>query len=304
MRHCLSFYLLLGTYQLLGQMTVATVWSSEAERRSLGAERPAESRAPVFESRAGLLIVRARLEGEWANFILDTGAGELLLNAQLNASSGTELHSFWGSQRTAPRAVDELHWAGISLRNVTALQVNMRHLERWLDMPLGGILGYDLFRQQVLLLDLGRERMLVNPTQLPPAREWQRLDTRSHLPIVKIKVDGKTLRFGIDSGASVNMLDERAKHRLPAAYWQPSGTRQLSGIEQRATTVPVVTMIGDNALEAERFGVADLSAFGADEGIRLDGLLGRPFLDGHVVLLDYARRRVWISDHRPDQPSK
>ena len=119
---------------------------------------------------------------------------------------------------------------------------------------------------------------------------------RGHLPVVKLRIGGRTYRFGIDSGASVNVLDARILARLPRALCQPVGTQQLQGVAQQPLAVPTVLVhdlvIDGHTAPPTRAAVADLSAYRQAHGTRLDGILGRPFLLQHRVTLDYPAGRL------------
>ena len=284
---------------LCAQSTVALVWETDRSGVFTGATSATATAAGAkVSNHAGLTIVRAGVEGEWGNFILDTGAPGLVLNAAPSDRANRRAVGLFGACAGDTQLVRRFAWQGTVYENVAALRIDLSGIEKRIGIPLKGLFGYDQLRKHVLQLDLSNERLLLNPDKARLRGKAMRLNDRARLPIVRVKINGRTYRFGIDSGASVNVLSERLHRRLSAEDCRLLGSRNVCGVGQQRTLLPVVALeglqIGGIPEPATTLCVTDLQAFERDHGLRLDGILGRPFLERHVVTIDYPARRVWV----------
>lgn len=116
-----------------------------------------------------------------------------------------------------------------------------------------------------------------------PATFWD------HLPIVELNVRGSgTLKFLIDSGANRSVL-------FPPSGGVPEGTELHAG------------KVDLGACDFARITSRDMTADGARLMNRLgvSGALGDDFLLTHDVLIDYKRRRIYVSSGSPpDDPQR
>jgi predicted aspartyl protease len=139
------------------------------------AQRLRFSEAPTVEVAASRLrlgeypwaIVRARVNGcSPRNFILDTGAGGTLIDSDLAAEIGLELGE--EAQMQGATGIETARLAhGVSVqvgrRRVKNLSVVVNDLLKSLSvgagMPLSGIVGYDFFKDSILVIDYKRKRI-------------------------------------------------------------------------------------------------------------------------------------------------
>ncbi|RKZ10601.1 hypothetical protein DRQ50_14330 [bacterium] len=114
-------------------------------------------------------------------------------------------------------------------------------LQRTLDSPVDGILGYHVFSEMVLVLDGPGAQIRVSSEPLPPASGRNVMAMarfKGSRPFIKVKVSGKTRKLLIDSGAT-------GPFGLPKAsrpHWRDSRSEtSLSSVTgDRSSTIPVV----------------------------------------------------------------
>ena len=85
-----------------------------------------------FQKKRGLIFVKALLNGEKKNFILDTGAPSLILNSAYTEEGNLSdsLDAVGGSVSTRKVQVESFDWAGIRQINFETISMDLSHLER------------------------------------------------------------------------------------------------------------------------------------------------------------------------------
>jgi predicted aspartyl protease len=112
------------------------------------------------ELTSNLVLVRASVSGsESAWFIVDTGAGASVVNAEwaerigLEAEGEVEVSASGGSVDASQVTGADLMIAGVELHDVTLLAIPLSGLESGVGRSLGGIIGWDLFDRYVVEID-------------------------------------------------------------------------------------------------------------------------------------------------------
>lgn len=123
----------------------------------------------------------------------------------------------------------------------------------------------------------------------------------SNKPFVQVRVGGSGPQwFILDSGCSGGSVIERSCAVRLKLQTVNGDTRHMgagSGVDVRlATTRDVTLHVAGDTLGAPAFRVLSLAHVAPFEGRRIDGLLGEDFLRRHVVVIDYATRRLRILD--------
>ena len=123
----------------------------------------------------------------------------------------------------------------------------------------------------------------------------------SNKPWVQVKLNGSAPQwFILDSGASGGTVIAReCAERLGVTHGGEKSAQigAGAGVSVGLSRAPDVTVaVGDDTLGSPGFMVFPLAHVSPFEGRRLDGLLGRDFLERHVVEIDYARRRLRVLD--------
>ena len=283
---------------LTAQLPVAVVNYEVDLSETVGKSSVEVASAIEFSERKGLLIVRAYTDGAWGNFILDTGAAGLVLNASTASDPTRSAAGLFGSTGATACTVQRFIWQGITRRDVPALRIDLSHIERSLGLELRGLFGYELLHRHLLAIDLPNQTVTLNPPEAKLTGLVYKLRSRGQLPVIKMRINGKVHRFGIDSGASVNVLDGHTLDRLPTSAYCEKAPRLISGAGRRSVALRTVAtsefIVGEGDVAAQIWSVADLSHLRQTQDVALDGILGRPFLEQHRVVIDYPGRKVWI----------
>jgi len=155
-----------------------------------------------------------------------------------------------------------------------------------------GAIGLDAFGDRPLMFDYGHRTLTIfAPGDAPQAGHsgWQQLqlDYGKEGPYVTLVVGGKPLKFVLDTGASVNVVN-------PDALGSASGSALCAGAPASKQDcdprlLPDVRDAGGRPLGALK---AERARLG---GAPFDGLLGAAFFAEHRVVFDVAAHRLLIA---------
>ena len=145
-----------------------------------------------------------------------------------------------------------------------------------------GAIGLAAFGQRPLMFDYRRGTLSIYAPGESLGEGWQalRLDYGKEGPNVRLVVNGKPLKFVLDTGAQVNLVDAGS---LPGEAGEPGTFAELGEVRDSAGN-PL------GSLAAQRVQL---------KGAPFDGILGAPFFQRHRVLFDLAGRRLLIAPMAP-----
>ena len=118
------------------------------------------------------------------------------------------------------------------------------------------------------------------------------------------RMQGKKLRLGLDTGAEMNMLDNRLAGRV-FDHMEILSSQTVSGANGTKSDVLVTRLkgleIGEVMLPEMRTLVGNLTTMGKAYGYSLDGMLGYPFFaQGRTVI--HFKKRILTQYKWEDQP--
>lgn len=261
-----------------------------------------------------LIAVEARVDTFQGTFVLDTGAERLLLNQRYFSrptASSSQVNAVGNTGQVVnveKRWIDTLHWDNLFFKNVQANVVDLSHIERKKHIRLIGILGYNVFKdfevfldfqlQQIVLTRLDRKGFRIDSTAI-----WETpvdsVDFRlaRHFIVLKGRVGASQLKFGLDSGAELNLIDRRVKRKVLDNFEIVKRVRMLGAgqntIEVLAGTLKDV-QVGQQQTERMRTLLTNLSEMNVNFGTRLDGILGYEFLSTRRTLINYKRKKLYF----------
>lgn len=288
---------------LLAQSTIALLETPARPLESIQICQNGIQQTP-FTVKKGMIHVQASVESEKGNFILDTGAPMLVINEEpAGEDSPFQGQSCGGEVKVGWKQVSSFAWAGQTITGIEAATVNLSHLSQSAGIKVNGLIGFDLIKDQALLLDYQRECLvLMDPTQTPLERFEApsvqiNFELDGHLPVVSIRINGQIFRFGIDTGAAVNLLDDSILTGLDESLLEFLPMEELQGLDQTIERVKVIRLnsfeVGKYAV-SDRFLVTDLSHLKGERGKPLHGLLGYTFLSQFISNINYADQRLLL----------
>jgi hypothetical protein len=278
------------------------------------AENPNTIRIP-FTLIGRLITFQAKIESVEGTFILDTGAERLLLNK--NYFKGSRLlsgKSSYGSSgkvnKVWQKTVDTLHWDNLKLDNVAAHVIDLSHIEQKRKTRVIGILGYEVLKNYELFLDYPSKQIVLTKLNQNGYRieadafvekPIDSLDFKlaKHAIIIEGHVQGIPLKFNLDTGAELNLIDRNIKRDVLNNFKMLKRVK-LVGVGQKEVEVMAGIMNGVKCGILPNYGMRTLLT-SLDEisntfGTKIDGVLGFEFLRSKRTLINYKRKKLYFFD--------
>lgn len=265
-----------------------------------------------FQLIGRLIAVEAQADTVSGTFIVDTGAERLLLNRNHYRERGLQQQVSMGNtgavQAVAPRWVDSLVWDNLLFKNVLANIVDLTHIEQKKHIRLVGIIGQNVFEDFELFLDFQSQQLTLtrldrNGYRIDPEAIWETpydsLDFRlvRHLILIEAEVQGKSLKFNLDSGAEVNLLDSKVPRKVLDDFEIVKRVKMLGvGQQQIEVLAGVLHQVrcGNQHNEGMRTLITNLLEMSTNFGTRIDGVLGYEFLCTRRTLINYRRKKLFF----------
>lgn len=269
-------------------------------------------------TRAGnLILIAARVDSVMGNFILDTGAPNLVLNITyfrdypVTASSDQEQSGISGS--ASPRLqteINQLTLGPVKYKKVEADLINLGHIENNKGVKILGLLGLQLFRQFEMIIDYEKSVILLHLISKKESKTYQHellsdtslystvpFDITDNKIITKLEIAGKKLRFIIDCGAETNLLDSR----LPDKIFENViiGRRvKLTGANDKKIEALYGDLnnmkIGNQDIGTLPVLITNLEKSCLSYISCTDGILGFDFLSLHKIGFNFVNRKMYI----------
>lgn len=267
-----------------------------------------------FKEKHGLIFVKAEVNGESGNFLLDTGAPLLMVNSRhFTNDSATKVdvdaQGIGGKINDMKMMhVDSFNVQGLQLRDADLLATDLHHIEKKVRTKFLGLIGYDLLKDYVVTLDYDDNNVsLVRADTQATSDEYGSeppvylatapIEMVGHIPVITVTINGKPYKMGIDCGAEGNIMYEKYIPKLGANF-KAKRKLKLGGAGKDVAKVPSGIIkeakVGKVKFEDMRtvFSDENLKTINDAYGSKLDGLVGYPFLRQYITAIDYAHMEV------------
>lgn len=259
-----------------------------------------------FKKIRSLIFVEVKINGEDAYFILDSGAPVVVLNTHYfsNGTDDGDAQGVSGSLQRKQIQVDSFRWGNLKLTDTQLMGLDLSHLEEELDHPFKGLIGYDLLKDFELLIDYEEEELLlfkegqtVYHQEKSPTAELP-FNYQLHIPVLEAEIGGAMYQLGLDTGAEQNLISQAAFKQLPQTAFEILETTELRGADKNVTEVQRLTIheskFDGQLFEAMSFVSADISHLTDGYGLKIQGLVGFPFLSQQLCSIDFADQKIYF----------
>lgn len=267
-------------------------------------------------SRAGnLILIKATADTTVGNFILDTGAPNLVLNLTyfrnyVLTNKDAETGGITGATTTAVTNVEKFLMGPVKYYKVEADLVNLGHIENSKGIKILGLLGMQLFKQFEMIIDYEKSVIylhLISKKERAVYKSEMLKDTSTYttVPIeifegkilTYMYLAGKKLRFIIDTGAESNVLDSRLSNKI-FSHFVISRRVLLNGSGARKVEALYGDMkdmkIGNQSFSSFPVLITNLEKMCYSYDTCLDGMLGFDFLSLHKIGFNFATNKMYI----------
>jgi predicted aspartyl protease len=273
---------------------------------------------PYFDVRASIVNNLALVEtkvndGSPSLFLLDTGAGTSVIDKAMAERMGLsgggplDLSTGGGSVEASKLLKVELRIGeNVRVSDSSAVALDLRSLSEGLGLPVGGILGYEVFRKYVVTIDYDDQRVTFQePDNYQPKGDARVLPVHLEdgIPFIDVNVKSNgqatTARVEFDTGLTGALTLLRSyvdENRLlgPNQETLPIVTGALLPGKVPATLTRMERVdMGEFEMSNMLTNLApDAQAAGLESGV---GLVGGELLKRFDIAIDYSRRRILLS---------
>jgi PDZ domain-containing protein len=198
--------------------------------------------------------------------------------------------------------VDFLDVGGLILKNQLFGTFDLSDGIRFEDLPTRGLVGYELAKQAVVVLDYDKDKItLIRPSAFRPPKRAESLPLkfRGHIPLIEAVLDGVAGEFQLDTGARPSLTLTRSfadAHGLVEKYHarrEVVGGYGLGGQSRGLLARPGELDLGRLAVRAP---VALISSSWRRNTAmsRIAGNIGGGLLKRFLVILDYPDGMLYL----------
>jgi predicted aspartyl protease len=254
---------------------------------------------PVTFSRDGI-VVRVNVAGRGLDFILDSGASESVIDADVARDLGLSVHGkrtlvFLGTTTVSQTMIDDLSLGEIHAPHFAIAVIPFSRQAD--EKKVVGLLGGDFFASARIAIDFGAKTVtMLGPTAQLPTDGWTKLPIQvtSFVPATTAAFSGFKGTFIVDTGSWSTVFyrhyfEKFTPDKIGGVQGKVSGIAG-SGFDYRSYYAPRID-IGDLAFADVLVQVIDPKA---GDDLSIDGLLGRTFLQNFSLIFDYAGQTLYI----------
>ncbi len=310
---------------LTREKTILSVFNqqSKKEKRFSFDEDPVVvSEPPSFVipfSRAGnLILLKAKADAIEGNFILDTGAPGLILNAtyfrdypNAEGNTGEQSGGITGSvSQNSPTKIAHLSFGSVKYYKLGADRINLGHIEDNKGVKILGLLGMQLFKQFEMIIDYDKGLIYFHLISRKETKTYQHemLDDTAAYSTFSItlvdnkilttgRVGNKKLTFLVDTGAESNVIDSRLSDNVldnvtvtRRIKLNGTATNKIDALygDMRNLT------IGNRDITSMPVLITNMEKMCSSYDRCLDGMLGFDFLSMHKIGFNFVKRKMYI----------
>ncbi|RKE94805.1 retroviral-like aspartic protease family protein [Ichthyenterobacterium magnum] len=263
-----------------------------------------------FKRAGNLIIVSVDLNGQKKDFLLDTGAPQVILNSKhfkdnVNSQASGVKGAGGNVSNIGSMKIENINFGGIQMNDTELLTMDLSHLEDNFKMKVHGLIGFSMIKDYDLLFKYEENILtLIQPSYFEIYRkdnllnnEFKRVsfELTTHIPVVDVVINNTTYALGIDSGAEANLID--VKHfEVLKKHLKKRHADKLSGADKNVQKVEKGEIkrfyIGSKKYKKLNTIFSDISHLNEGYNLNIDGLLGYEILSKQKTLLSYKRREL------------
>jgi hypothetical protein len=248
--------------------------------------------------------VKANINGVECNFLFDSGAPSIILNAAYYADTtkrdiaGQMKGVSGGISNLTLYNVEKFEFAGITSANMEVMCIPLAHLEQSGNMPVHGLIGYAAIKNFDVLYDYHKKVItLIREDYAPDFIDSLRISGKiaasvpviqqAHIPCITAKINNTDYNLGIDSGAGSNLFDVDLFGELRKSV-KGVKTVDLAGAnankEERQKGKIKKLEIGNKVFKNTTTVFSNISHLAT---IKINGLIGYPILSRQKCMVSY-----------------
>lgn len=266
-----------------------------------------------FTLNGGLIIIQAKINDSIGNFVIDTGAEGLVLNSQHFKGVNDDSRGYYGVSGRGKTltvkydtdvVIDELRFDDLN-----ADVVDLSSIEVKKGIKVLGLIGYALLKEFEIMFNYrgrfialskvdGRGNVIDPMPFILDKKDSLSFTLGNFIPVIDVTVNGVKKKFGIDSGAEINLLDLKRSKDIMAQF-SPIRTIRLSGADGKDSEVLAGRLYRVAILEIYRCAtmatvLMNMENLNKIYKSNLDGILGFEFLSPWLFSINYKKQKLYL----------
>lgn len=266
-----------------------------------------------FTLNGGLIIIQAKINDSIGNFIIDTGAEGLVLNSQHFSGMRDDTRGYYGVSGRGKKLTvsykNEILIDGLKFDNVNADVVDLSSIELKKGLKVLGLIGYELLKEFEIMFNyrgrfialsrVDNRGNVIDPMPfILDKKDSLAFTMGNFIPVIDVTVNNVRKKFGIDSGAEINLLDLKRSKDIMTQF-NPMGIIKLTGSDGRVSEVLAGRMYRVAILETYRCAsmatiLVNMDNLNKIYKSNLDGILGFEFLAPWLFSINYKKQKLYL----------
>jgi|GEM_PF-6741534 len=253
-----------------------------------------EATSIPFILQSGLMLVEAEVNAELGLYVFDTGASDILINSE-KSQGEAQFATTNGYILSSEVQVKSVNLAGRVMTNVAAYELDLSDVADLVELDIAGILGGKLFSEHIIHIDFDNEVILL-ADQLEKNDEHIAVDYHlvDDVPMIDVQLEGQTLSFILDSGASAHFIDQRLAAKLLVEQTQARHVHVVSaGATGTGQSYLIPRMqIGDIHIQDTKMISGQFSDLSSE--VEVAGLISISALPYRHIIIDTERHKIYM----------
>jgi len=269
-------------------------------------------------TRAGnLIVVKAQADTTSGNFILDTGAPNLVLNLTyfrnypaILSTDGEQAGITGSSPYIIQTTVKSFSLGALNYYDQHADLTNLGSIENTKGIKILGLLGFELFKECEMIIDYEKNLIYLHRISSKEAATYQDqmlndvsaytvtpIDITDNRIVVRSEIMGKNLKLVIDCAAENNILDSRLPDKIfnnvdviRRVLLSGVGSKKVEAVYGNVKSIK----IGEENLNNLPFLITNLEYTCFAQGGCINGVLGFDFLSQHKIGFNFVKRKMYV----------
>lgn len=252
-----------------------------------------------------LIIVQAEIDHKRGNFILDTGADNLILHEkEVSDSEISVLYSLDGVSAGSHKNIHRFAFGNNTFRNLAAVTTDLSPVSQYVEIQIDGIIGAGMLKKSRILIDFKHReiKFLSTPEkkrelQLKHAIPFKMIDG---VPVARVKIGRNKFNFILDSGATIHLIDSKIVNAMSESFSALESGIKLQTVAGQPSDIYKLYIsraisIGKTTLENLSCAAADFSDIRSASGTSFDGVISISRLAGNnQLIIDFDKGALYF----------
>ncbi len=264
-----------------------------------------------------LIVIKASVNGQKGNFIIDTGAESLILNkVHFNDFYDHRSRSTSGVSSTVDKTIlakiDKLTLNTFKIKNIDSDVIDLSHIEKRKKEEILGIIGFNILKNYEIFIDFYLKQITLFKTTLSGNRIDKEIfleeiadsvsfKLKKHTIVLNCFVNNEKVNFGLDTGAEINQLSSQVSKKVKQNFRIVRRVKMLGAGkgEKQVLAGKLYNVKLNNRIYCGvmRTILTNLSGMESAYGTKLDGILGYEFIAMKRIIINYKKEKLYFVTH-------